>query len=220
MRPPQLRLVLLITAVRPTTTTSACAATVQSGRLCSHRDFGLCSDWPSRPSVRPRRRRPVRLLRMTAVGPTTTSSACSAIADHGRPSNHHDFGLWCDWPERPLVRPPRLRPVRDYRSRTSAQPPRLRAATLLPIMADCSTATTSACVTDHHGQPSNHHVFGLCSDCSSRPSVRPPRLWLSELLTTAARAANTASACAATAQGGRPSNHHDFGLSATVHGGR
>ena len=76
----------------------------------------------------------------------------------------------------------------------------------------------------------NHHDSGLCFDCPSRPSARPPRLWpVLRLLIAAVPPTTTTSACAAVAQSGRlcnrrgfglclavrsgrPSNHHDFGL--------
>ena len=111
------------------------------------------------------------LHRPTRVEPApTTTSACAAASDHGHPLNHQGFG-WLgeaeggyDTADRrsthtPTVTPPRLRPL----------PPLL-------IMAVRPTATTPACAaTVGSGRPSDHHSFGLCRCCSSRPPAQPPR---------------------------------------------
>ena len=95
VQPPRLRPVpgLPITAVRTTTTASACAGIAHHGRPCSHHDFGLCSDCQWRPTATPPRLRPLRLLPITAIRTTTTTSACARIPRRGRLCNHHDFGL-------------------------------------------------------------------------------------------------------------------------------
>ena len=88
------------------TTTSACAVTAQSGRLCDDHDFGLCLDCRSWPSVRPPRLRPVQRLLNTAVGATAAASTCTGTAHGGHPHSHHDFGLSGYWPSRPSGQPP------------------------------------------------------------------------------------------------------------------
>ena len=118
-------------------------------------------------------------LPITAVHPTTTTSACGTIAHRGRPSNHHDF--------RPVLR--------------------------LPMTAARPTAAASACaaIADHGRLPSRHG-FGLCLDCSSRPSAEPPRLRPVLRLHVAAVCADAmAVAFIATAYHGLPPDHHGFG---------
>ena len=97
-------------AVSSTTTTSDWAATDHHGRRPNHHGFGQRRDCRSRPSVQPPRLRPVPWppitavrpttttsalpsLTMAAVHPTTTASACGATARSGRLRNRHDFGL-------------------------------------------------------------------------------------------------------------------------------
>ena len=130
---------------------------------------------------------------------TTTASASASNANGGRPPNHHDSGQCRSCVTRPSMRPPRLRPL-----------------TRLPTAAVCPTTTPSACafaVTVHSGRPSNHHDSGLRRDCPQRPSAQPPRLRpVQGSLNTAVCATTTASASAATADHGRPHNHHDLSL--------
>ena len=88
-----------------------------------------------------------------------------------------------------------------------------------------AAATASACtVIARSGRPYNHPDFGLCRDCSLRPSAQPPRLRsVPPLPMEAVCATATASAgwgrpstsVSRPSQDQRtrqPSNHHDFGL--------
>ena len=190
---------------------------------------------PSRPSAQPPRLRPLTLLLMTAVRPTTTTSACAGTAHSGRQFDHHGLGLcrYCPW--RPSMQTPRLRAEpRLPATALSVQPPRLRPVRRLPTAAVCPTTTASASTADAHpGRPSNHRDFGLCCHCSERPSVWPPRVRVAGKRPGTDRHANhpttTTSACTVTGDHGRlqnaatsacdvagdhsrPCNHHGFGL--------
>ena len=137
-------------------------------------------------------------LPITAVHAATTTSACAAIANGGRPPRRHGFGLYGYCPSRPSARPPRLRPVRGF-----------------PVGAVCATTTTLACAAiADHGRLGDHPGFGLLgegqSDCelaadtvADMPTAQPPRLRPVPLLITAGRSTATASVCAATGRVGR-----------------
>ena len=140
---------LLRTAIRPTTTTSACAATVSHGCPFDHHDFGLCRDSWSRPSIQPPRLRPVLVLPAAAVRSSTTTSAFSATGHHGRPPNHHHFSRCRHGPSRPSAQPPRLRPMLPL---------------LIPLVRRTTTASAYAATADH-GCLLGRHGFGLCRYC-------------------------------------------------------